>query len=78
MDDALPDADLDDDDDEDVDVDGVVGDEFAPGWLLAEGVMFSDFDPWLDFMPAHVLTVPEEEIPPVITNDEADFYASTL
>ena len=76
MDDALPDADLDDDDDEDIDINGVTGEEFAPGRLLAEGMMFSDFDPWLNFMPADVLTVPEDEIPLVVTDDEADFYAS--
>ena len=38
--------------------------------------MFGDFDPWLNFMPIDVLTVPEDEIPPVVTDDEADFYAS--
>ena len=77
MDDALPeDADPDDDDDEDVDIDGLAGEEFVPGWLLAEGMMFGDFDPWLDFMPADVLTIPKDEMPPVVTNDETNFYAS--
>ena len=75
MDDALP-EDANPADDEDVDIDGLAGEEFAPGWLLAEGMMFGDFDPWLDSMPADVLTVPEDEIPPVVTDDEADFYAS--
>ena len=77
IDDALPEeADPEDDDDEDVDIDGLAGEEFAPGWLLAEGMMFGDFDPWLDFMLVDVLTVPEDEISPVVTDDEADFYAS--
>ena len=76
IDDALPEeADLEDDDDEDVDIDGLDGGEFAPGWLL-EGMMFGDFDPWFDCMPADMLTVPEDTIPPIVTDYEADFYAS--
>ena len=54
----------------------VVGEEFVPGWLLDEGMMFGDFDPWLDFMPADLLIVLEDKMPPVDTDDEADFYAS--